>query len=39
MQVQLAASEALKRMQVADIERNAILDTFRCDATSPQFHL
>ena len=28
-QVQLAASEALKRMQVADVERNAILDTFR----------
>ena len=29
VQVQLAAGEALKRMQVADMERNAILGTFR----------
>ena len=36
--MQLAASEALKRMQVADVERNAILDTFRygCRPRTPE---
>lgn len=29
MQVLLAADEALRRLQVTDAERNAILDTFR----------
>ena len=30
VQVLVAADEALRRVQVSDVERNAILDNFRC---------